>query len=36
VVVDHVEEHLQAESMGAVDEALQIVRRAVGGIGRVR
>ena len=34
MVVDHVEEDHHAERMGAVDERLEIVGRAVGGVGR--
>ena len=35
VVVDHVEVHAQAEAVGGVDQALQVFRRAVGGVGCV-
>ena len=34
MVVDDVDEHHQAERMGPVDEALEVVRRAVGRVGR--
>ena len=36
MVVDHVEQHHQAAGMGGGHQALQVLRRAVGGIGRVR
>ena len=35
VVIDHVQEDLHAQRMGGVDQGFQLVRRSIGGFGRI-